>query len=386
MKDGTNVRVAHFQRPDYETLRDQTEFTWYVGSTVYALLELTETPLGMYNLNPDVCIEVYRQGRELFREIYPNEEDVPMPTLYTPPVSYGHVNGLGSELLFPDEGEVAHTHIYASLEEGIAALEKPVDFATAGMAPFFLDYQRQLRQAFPDEPVGFSYGLEGPLTTAYELRGEGFFYDIMDKPELAKQFLELTTRSIVEFSGFLAKVNDTAMIDPAGTGMCDDLSSMVPPQMFEELVVPYWEQYYLGHTTGKRHAHIEDLRPAQLQCLEHIGLSSYDPSISPQLNPKIIYGQCRVPFQWRLGSFHYLTMTCQDVRDWVFEAVADGASGVHTFIEAILCRPENVAKVNTFIDTGKEVKSMLDAGAGREEIGNCVSAAGKAKFWDHWPE
>ena len=109
------------------------------------------------------------------------------------------MNGLGSELLFPPDGEVAHTHVYGDLETGIAALQRPVDFAVAGMAPFFLDYKRRLEAAFPGRTVHFSYGLEGPLTTAYELRGEGFFLDLMDRPGLAAEFLRLATASIGAF-------------------------------------------------------------------------------------------------------------------------------------------------------------------------------------------
>ena len=372
--------------PNYDTLRDEASFSWYVGSSVYALLALTDAPLGEYNLKPDVCIDVYRKGRPLFRERFPDADHIALPRIHTPAVSYGHVNGLGSELLFPPEGEVAHTHIYTSLAEGIEALQRPVDFRTAGMAPFFLDFRRRLQEAFPEEGVGFSYGLEGPITTAYELRGDGFFYDIMDDPEGTKQFLELVCRSIDDFRTFLAEVNGTPVVNPNGGGMCDDLASMVPPRLFPELCLPYWELYYRGCTTGRRSAHVEDLRPEQLPFLEEIGLSSFDPSISPKLNPRLIAQNCRVPFGWRLGSFHYLTMTCDDVRDWVFQAVADGASSVFTHVEAIVSRDEHVPKIQAFIEAATEAKAMLTGGASRSEVGRLVSPEGRRRFWDHWPE
>ena len=374
------------EQPDYTALRGDAGFGWSVGSSVYALLKLTDTPLGAYNLHPDVCIDVFRRGRPLFRELFPEADVIGMPRVSTPAVSYGHVNGLGSELLFPEEGEVAHTHIYESLEAGIEALQRPVDFASAGMAPFFLDFRRRLEDAFPGEPVGFAYGLEGPITTAYELRGEGFFYDIMDKPERAKTFLDLTVRSTNEFWEFYAGVNGLATINPSGAGMCDDLASMVPDYLFDDLVIPYWDQFYRDRTTGSRSAHVEDLRVEQLKYLETIGLVRYDPSISRKLNPKLIYENCRVPFGWRLGSFHYLTMHCQDVQDWVFQAVADGASSVITIIEALMCAEEHVPKIRAFIHAAREAKRMLDAGAARTEVGALVSADGKRKFWDHWPE
>lgn len=371
-------------KPNYETLRAETKFHWHVGSSYSALLELTNIPIREFNLNPSAGIDLYRRGRPMQREMF--GEQVALAGVATPSISYGHVNGLGSKLTFPDGGEVGHEHIYSSLQEGIKALKKPVDFATAGMAQFYIDYRQKLRQAFPDENVGFGYGLEGPITTAYELRGDGIFYDLMDEPGLIKEFLGLVTDSIIEFHRFQCRLNNCAAINPDGAGMADDISSMVPPRMFSEYVVPYWDQYYCGMTTGKRTAHIENLRPGHLKYLEDIGLWSYDPSISPKINPKIIREKCRVPFGWRLGSFYYPPLSCEDVADFVFQAAADGASSVFTYIEGIMCNEESVKKVHAFIGAAKETEKMLSEGATREQIGQYVSETGKKKFWDHWLE
>lgn len=373
-----------FRKPNYDTLRQETGFRWFVGSTYLALLEITGIPIKEFNLHPKACIEVYRKGRPRIRELC--GEDVGLPGVSTPPISYGHPNGLGSELTFPEGGEVAHEHIYASLREGIRALKEPVDFARAGMAPFYLDFRRELQEAFPDEPVGFGYGLEGPITTAYELRGEGFFFDLMDEPMLTREFFGLLTESILDFHKFRSKVLDQPVINPESGGMCDDISSMVPPNMFSEYVLPYWEQYYRGVTSGIRRAHVEDLRPDQLKYLEDIGLSSYDPSISPKINPEIIAERCRVPFGWRLGSFHYPYMTCSDIRDFVFKAVGDGASYIFTYVSSTMTNAKTIEKVHAFIRAAEDVERMLDEGISREEIAGSVSPEGKAKFWDHWPE
>ncbi len=372
------------QPPDYERLRRDAGFSWSAGSTYLALLEVTGIPIREFNLNPDVCIGSYRLGRPLLWGVF--GEDVRLPGVATPPVSYGHVNGLGSRLTFPEGGEVAHEHIYDSLEEGVAALQKPVDFARAGMAPFFLEFREKLQRAFPDEPVGFSYGLEGPLTTAYELRGDGFFYDLMDKPDLVKRFLELVVDSILEFHRFRCAVLGAPAVNPSAGGLCDDLASMVPPRLFPEIVLPAWERYYRGVTAGARRAHVEDLRPEQLPFLEDIGLVWYDPSISPKLNPRLIAERCRVPFGWRLGNFHYHNMSPQDVEDFVFQAAADGASSVFTYVSATMTNEATVKKVRAFIRAAKEAKRLLDAGAPREALRERVSPEGREKFWALWPE
>ena len=371
------------QRPNYEIARADAGFRWQVGSGQSPLTELTGIPFGEFNLNPKACIEAFRLGRPRLREMF--GPDVQPPALSTPHISYGHVSGLGSRLTFPEDGEVGHSHLYTSLAEGIVALKQPVDFATAGMAPFYLDFLRQIRDAFPGEEVGFTYGLEGPITTAWELRGEGFFTDIYDDPEGAAEFLSLATDSIVAFHRFASSVRGVPAINPAGGGMCDDLASMMPPALWPDLVLPAWERYYAGVTTGIRNAHVEDLRASQLPYLEEIGLSYYDPSISHRLNPRIIAANCRVPFGWRLGSFHYDGMSADDVRDFVFQSVADGACAVFTYLEGCMCSEPYVEKVAAFVTAAKEAERCLAAGGSPAELGTWVSQSGREKLWDHWP-
>jgi hypothetical protein len=91
-------------RPDYDTLRREAGFTWQVSSCDLALMEIAGIPIRQFNLDPAACAEAYRRGRPLLREMF--GEEVALPGVATPPVSYGHVNGLGSELVFPEGGEV----------------------------------------------------------------------------------------------------------------------------------------------------------------------------------------------------------------------------------------------------------------------------------------
>jgi hypothetical protein len=174
------------------------------------------------------------------------------------------------------------------------------------------------------------------------------------------------------------------VISPHGAGLCDDLASFVPARLFPDFVLPYWEQYYAGMTIGARHAHVEDLRAAQLPFLEEIGLTRYDPSISPKLTPAIIAEHCRVPFLWRLGSFHYREMSCEDVEDFVFRSAADGASGVITYVAEIMCHDEGVQKVHAFIRAAKEARGLLDEGCPRAELARRVSPAGRETLWEGW--
>jgi hypothetical protein len=361
---------------DYTTARQEAGFAWHVGVGPGAYMALAGVPIRDYFLDPAACIEIYRRGRPLAREMFGEEVILAGPS--TPAISYGHVNGLGSKLIFPEGGEVAHTPIHASLEEGIAALGKPVDFARAGMTPFYLDFRRRLQEAFPGENVGFSFALQGPITTAWELRGHEMFTDLMEYPDLMEEYLRRITDSIAAYHHFRCGVLSLPVISPERAGMTDDVAAMVPPKLWERIVLPAWERYYRAMTTGLRHAHVEDLRPVQLPFLERIGLGKYDPSISPKLTPLLVAEGCRVPFMWRLGSFRYREMTEQDVEAFVFDAVAGGASEVFTVVAGEMCHEDGAEKVRAFIRAAKEAKQHLDAGADRRSLAGRASAARRA--------
>ena len=212
------------------------------------------------------------------------------------------------------------------------------------------------------------------------------FTDVYDDPERTKEFLGLCVESILQYKYFLADLNGQPHISPSGNKLYDDVGSMFSVPMWPEFVLPYYEQYFEGLTTGTRGAHIEDLRPEQLHFLEDMGLSDFDPGISHKINPPIIRDRCRVSFGWRMGSFHYNGLTTDEVADWVYQAVADGASYVFSQVAEEMCDEETVAKVQVFIGAAKKVASLFEKGATREEIGERVSPEGRERFWAHWPE
>jgi hypothetical protein len=369
--------------PDYETLRDETPFSWFVASGCNGLLEATGISQKEMFLNPLAGIELYKKGRPILLNMFgPN---VRMPAPSTPPISYGHINALGAELFFPDDGEVNHGTLCETLEQGVEILKKTVDFSQAGMAPFYLEYRRKMQDAFPSEKVGYHYVSQGPITTAYTLRRDDFFYDPYDNPELTKEFLRLITDSIIQFNYFRNKVLEMPRISPKGGNLCDDCSAMLGPDLWPEFVIPYIEQYYRGLTTGKRFAHIEDLRPEQLQFLEKLQLASYDPSVSAKINPRIIKEHTRVPFSWRLIEFCYPNLSPANVSDFVYQAIADGASGVFTYITHGMCNNESVKKIHSFISACKEAEQILKKGGSIQEIGKMASSEAKKRFWDNWP-
>jgi hypothetical protein len=371
------------QKPEYDRLRESRGFSWSVSATYLALLDITGIPIREYNTRPEAGIELFRRGRAALREMYGQELGLPGPM--TPPISYGHVNALGLELVFPEGGEVNYVRSRRSLEEWCGILERSTDYAHAGMIGTFQAYQAELAAAFPGEKVSLHWGYEGPMTTAYELRDMAVFTDAADRPELFRRFLELASRSIVDFARFMRRLQGEPEVNPVSSGLCDDVASMFGPPMWRSFVLPSWEMYYSGLTTGTRSVHVEDLRPDQLRFLEEAGVSSYDPSISAKINPRLIASATRVPFGWRLANFHYPGLTETEVREWVFQAVADGASQVFTYVCAGMCTPPMVRKVQAFSEACRESKRMLQSGASRADVGKNVSPSGRARFWARWP-
>jgi uroporphyrinogen-III decarboxylase len=238
-----------------------------------------------FYLDPKFCVLVFQHGRKRLREIF--RETIPNPGVHCPHNSYGHVSCLGCEIVFPENSEPYAKPAFSNLDDGIRALEEDVDFASSSLFHHHLNMYNCLRNTFIDEKITFSgFGYEGPLTTAGLLRGQGFFTDIHREPEKAREFLKLVTASIVKFVHFLREVGGEEKVNPNSGGLCDDHASFIPPSMWPKFVIPYWDQYYNGITTGKRNLHCENLSPPHLKYLAQAGISYYEPSVSPRLNPQ----------------------------------------------------------------------------------------------------
>ncbi len=349
-------------------------------------MEAAGIDLHEFNRNPSAGVEVYKEKHFLrLKERF--GDFLEPPGKATPPVSYGHINFLGIDLVFPEgQGEVNYKHDKKSLKEWTDILKENMEFSEmTEEARFYLDYRDKLMEAYPGERVNWSMAYEGPLTTAYELRDIDFFYDIYDQPEKTKEFLEMVAKNTVEYIKFYRRVNGLPEFNEKEGAMCDDIASNIPPDKFREFVLPYWEIFYKGISEGKRHLHSEDHTYKTMKFLEEARITFFDPSISHKLNPVLIRDNCRVPFGWRMGAFHYRDLSPTDVKDWVYKAVEDGAGKVFTHVTRMMLDKDHIEKVKAFHEAAVNAKTMFDNGASREEIGRLVTPEGRKRFWDHWP-
>lgn len=347
--------------------REAVPFGWGASCGMAAYATLAGVRFDRLFLESDAIIDSYKRGRRMAQELFGPDVSLGGPTWAG--ISYGHVNALGSRLIFPEDSEVAHTPIYGSLREGIEALSHESDFTRQEMFPFYLDLWQKLRNAFPGEPIAFGgFKAEGPVTTAWLLRGHDFFTDILDEPALAEEYLRAVTGSVIRYEKTVRRINGKPELDAVEMGLADDVASMIAPALWPQLVMPFLERYYREQTTGARYAHIEDLKVDHLRYLDTLQLSGYDPSVSPKLSPALIRDNCCVPFSWRLNSTHYPGRSEQEIEAWVFDAAAGGASSVSTVVAREMCNSECAAKVRAFVRAAKRVKTLLDEGCPRREL------------------
>ncbi len=371
----------------YDTLRAETRFQWKVHGNVYAYLEYEGISLHEYYTDVNAVVQLYRNGRRKQREIF--GDDVSVPDVSTPDISYGHLSGIGAPLRFPPgDGEVAVERMFDGLAEAVAYMDRhaDIDFGKAGAIPLYLDFKRRLQEAFPGEPVRLGLSGQGPVTTAFLLNGEKIFYELYDDPDLLATYLGQITRSENAFHRFMKRdVLGVDPIHPTYAYLADDAAAFVPPEFFPTHVLPFWEEQYRARTlTGERELHCEGLARPQLTFVERMGVDYYDPSISPLLIPPIVTEAIRVPFLWRLASFHLWNMTVQEIADFVYHLVGDGASGTFLVLTSNMSEGENLRRVQSYIGACRDAERILSAGGSREDVRSLASVKSGSDYWNRW--
>lgn len=357
--------------PRKDHARNNTPFIWGAACGMPGYATLAGVRYDRVFTDLDAIVEAYRKGRPLAEALF--GPDVQMGGPAWAGNSYGHVNGLGAELYFPEGSEVglSREHMCASLDEGIALLKKDIDFRNAGLFPQYLKLWEGLKRAFPEFNLRFTgFKAEGPMTTAWILRGHDFFTDLYEQPEKAKEFLRLGVESILKYRETERAVNGLPLFGESGAGVADDVAAMISPRMWPEFVVPNLERHYAAQTNGPRSAHIENLSVDHLRFLDELGVASYDPSVSGKLTPALIRANCSARFSWRLNATHYPDRSSDGIQRWVYEAVADGAPAVITNVDRSMCNEKSAEKINAFCRAGREVERRLNEGTPREEIRN----------------
>ncbi|HOJ09943.1 MAG TPA: uroporphyrinogen decarboxylase family protein [Clostridiales bacterium] len=295
------------------------------------------------------CAQAWHAG---LKKIYEYFGDIlPLRAVSGPPISYGHIICLGSPVTYPENSEPNVKPVLSSIDEGIELLEakKDIDYSEQPLFKHYYEMCNYLKDQFPDQNVHFSgMGAQGPLTSAVLIRGQDFIYDVYDEPEKAKRFLALLTDSIVGFHHFTNKVNGMPAINPRSAGLADDFASLISPDMWPEFVVPYWNQYFEGLTTGTRTLHCENLAPAHLKYLKDIHLSHFQPSVSDLLTIENVKANTSIPFDWLLYAYNITEMSDKEIEQWVDRTVEAGITIIRTQFGQYTCQADKLDRIKAF--------------------------------------
>jgi len=181
----------------------------YNGVEIYPVIEMYHDVIphiaGItdkeFYTEPEKCADAWVKGDKAIADFF-GEFHVARP-VSAPPLSYGHLVSLGAPLIMPEEGEPNIRPFASSIEEGIEILKekKGCDFFANPTAQYYFNMNKLLQERFPGRTVALTsgYGYEGVITTAVLMRGQDFFCDLYDEPELVHEFLTLLNENIVDF-------------------------------------------------------------------------------------------------------------------------------------------------------------------------------------------
>nr|HML46534.1 uroporphyrinogen decarboxylase family protein [Clostridia bacterium] len=305
-------------------------------------------------LDPARCAEAWRASAAILREDF---GDLIPPRKPSPaPLSYGHLACLGAPVTIPDhgDGEPNITPFADSIDEGIRILRdaKGMDYAKHELYRHYVEVWEHLKAAFPEEDIPFSgMGVEGPLTSAGLMRGQGFFMDIYDEPEKSVTFLTLMVDSAVEFIKQTRRTNGQAPMQPSG-GIADEFASLIPPALWPEMVIPMLNRQYEGTTNGPgRSLHLENLSPRHLPFLSQLRLTHFQPSVSNLLTLENVKANLdpAIPFDWLLYAYRVTEMSDSEISDWVDEAARAGVQKIRTQFGAYAYMAGKTDRIKAFV-------------------------------------
>jgi len=240
--------------------------------------------------------------------------DAPKPRLAG--FGYPHVVSLGAPVDFPEDGEPNVFPLIKTPEE-IDNLKEPENYLAAPLIQTRLKIAAELGKRRKDALSQFiGHGLEGPVTTAVLLMGHDFLTLPYDDPKRAHRLLNFCTESALHYVEALHRhFNGNAPVEPAPHGIPDDFAGMLPPEIFGEFVVPYWNRIYEGLKSTERHLHSELLREGHLPFLRDLNIKYYDPSADQYVTPELLGKKCPCRFMSRIQSWDLRDLTAEQLEN-----------------------------------------------------------------------
>ena len=106
--------------------------------------------------------------------------------------------------------------------------------------------------------------------------------------------------------------------------MPDDFAGMLPPEMFGEFVVPYWNRVYEGLKATERRLHSELLRESHMPFLRDLNIKYFDPSADQYVTPELLKRCCPCRFMSRIQSWDMRDLTAEQLENMYRKIAACG--------------------------------------------------------------
>ncbi|MBR4949688.1 MAG: hypothetical protein IKZ25_02815 [Clostridia bacterium] len=287
-----------------------------------------------FYLDAEKCAKSWKIGNEKIMEVL--GEHIKPRTPSCMPLSYGHLVSIGAHLNVPEDSEPNVIPFAHDIDEAVSVMKerRNIDFSDNDIFRHYIETNKYLQEVFPEFKISplAGYGMEGVITTAELIRGQDLFCDIYDDPEKVHEFLSLVNESVINFSKFVRRFIGVPEIQTTGSVyLADDFASIIPPSMWDEFVIPYWNEYYEALGKGcNRFLHCENTYPEQLKYLKDAKITHYQPSVADRLTIENVKENTDIPFDWLLYAYHITEMTDEEIEAWVDKAVQAGITNIRT--------------------------------------------------------
>jgi hypothetical protein len=272
------------------------------------LAEVGRVPQGLLHTDVEAICVAYEAVKPLAERL-----GVPAPVPRLAGFCYTHLAALGCEVVASEHAEPTVRPLIETTEQ-IDHLREPDDYLAAPTIRQRLRVCEQLRRRHPESPLSIGHRLEGPITTAAMVMGPAFLMLIYDDPVRAHRLLDFCVQSAINYAH---TIGDHFGIRqrPGPVGFPDDLAGMLPPAMFPEFVLPYWERLYQALGATSRSLHSELLRVEHLPLLAEVRMEVYDPCADQYLTPELLAEHCPCRFTGAIHPWQLRDLSAKELEE-----------------------------------------------------------------------
>ncbi len=272
------------------------------GFSDHLLIEIGNINFYQLHFEAEAIIKAYEKLKKIAEEL-----EVSASVSKMAGFAYPHISSLGVHIEFPPDGEPKPFPLIKNVED-IDKLKEPENYLSAPLIQKKLKTLTELKKLVPETPNTIGHLFEGPITTAVLLMGQDFFILVYENPEKAHKLLNFCVESALNYTKTILNYFGEE-IKEGPQGICDDFAGILPPKLFPEFVLPYWEKMYKGLKTTEKHLHSELLREEHLKFLKEIKIEVFDPSADQYLNGEILSRSCPCKFTLRIQSWEIFNLS-----------------------------------------------------------------------------